>query len=118
MAWYYSNYTNAIAKAGKEVYPIPTFVNVALQHKGDIVPGDYPSGGPVAQVHDVWRAGAPDIDFYSPDIYDAEYSEILDRYSRKQTAIFVPESGSSAANAVYLIGERRGFGFSPFGIDG
>jgi hypothetical protein len=25
---------------------------------------------------------------------------------------------SSAANAVYLIGERRGFGFSPFGIDG
>lgn len=117
MAWYYSSYTNAIAKAGKEVYPIPAFVNVALQHEGDIVPGDYPSGGPVAQVHDVWRAGTPDIDFYSPDIYDAEYSEILDRYSRKQTAVFVPESRSSAANAVYLIGERRGFGFSPFGID-
>ena len=118
MAYYYSSYTNEIAKAGKEVYPIPTFVNVALQHEGDIVPGDYPSGGPVAQVHDIWRVGAPDIDFYSPDIYDAEYSEILDRYSRKQTAIFVPESGSSAANAVYLIGEHRGIGFSPFGIDG
>jgi hypothetical protein len=118
MAFYYSNYTNAVAKVGKEVYPIPAFVNVALQHKGDSVPGDYPSGGPVAQVHDVWRVGAPDIDFYSPDIYDAEFSNILDRYSRKQTAVFVPESGSSAANAVYLIGERRGFGFSPFGIDG
>lgn len=117
MAWYYSNYTNAIAKAGKEVYPIPAFVNVALQHEGDIVPGDYPSGGPVAQVQDVWRAGAPDVDFYSPDIYDAEYSEILDRYARRQTAIFVPESRSSAANAVYLIGEHRGIGFSPFGID-
>ena len=118
MAWYYSNYINTIAEAGKKVYPIPTYVNVALQHKGDIVPGDYPSGGPVAQVHDVWRAGAPNIDFYSPDIYDAEYSQILDRYSRKQSAVFVPESGASAANAVYLIGERRGFGFSPFGIDG
>ncbi len=118
MAWYYSGYTNAIAKAGKDLYPIPAFVNVALQHAGDIVPGDYPSGGPVAQVHDVWRAGAPDIDFYSPDIYDPEFSEILDRYSRKQDAVFVPESGASAANAVYLIGERRGFGFSPFGIDG
>ncbi|HYQ56200.1 MAG TPA: DUF5597 domain-containing protein [Draconibacterium sp.] len=118
MAYYYSNYTDEISKAGKEVYPIPTFVNVALQHEGDIVPGDYPSGGPVAQVHDVWRVGAPTVDFYSPDIYDAEYSEILDRYARKQTAIFVPESGSSAANAVYLIGEHRGIGFSPFGIDG
>lgn len=118
MAWYYSQYTNAIAQAGKVVYPIPAFVNVALQHEGDIVPGDYPSGGPVAQVHDIWRVGAPAIDFYSPDIYDAEYSEILDRYARKQTAIFVPESGSSAANAVYLIGEHRGIGFSPFGIDG
>lgn len=118
MAWYYSTYTNEISRAGKEVYPIPTFVNVALQHEGDIVPGDYPSGGPVAQVHDVWRAGAPSVDFYAPDIYDAEYSEILDRYARKQTAIFVPESGSSAANAVYLIGEHRGIGFSPFGIDG
>lgn len=118
MAWYYSSYTNAVTKAGKDVYPIPAFVNVALQHAGDIVPGDYPSGGPVAQVHDIWRAGAPDVDFYSPDIYDPEFSEILDRYSRKQTAVFVPESGASAANAVYLIGERRGFGFSPFGIDG
>lgn len=118
MAWYYSNYINKIAAAGKKIYPIPTYVNVALQHKGDIVPGDYPSGGPVAQVEDVWRAGAPNIDWYSPDIYDAEYAQILDRYSRKQSAIFVPESGASAANAVYLIGERRGFGFSPFGIDG
>lgn len=117
MAYYYSSYTNELAKAGKDVYPIPAFVNVALQHQGDIVPGDYPSGGPVAQVHDVWRVGAPDVDFYSPDIYDANYSEILDRYARKQTAIFVPESGSSAANAVYLIGEHRGIGFSPFGID-
>jgi hypothetical protein len=118
MAWYYSGYTNIIAKAGKDVYPLPAFVNVALQHAGDIVPGDYPSGGPVAQVHDVWRAGAPQIDFYSPDIYDPEFSEILDTYSRKQDAVFVPESGASAANAVYLIGERKGFGFSPFGIDG
>jgi beta-galactosidase GanA len=118
MAWYYATYTNEISKAGKDVYPIPTYVNVALQHAGDIVPGDYPSGGPVAQVHDVWRAGAPSVDFYAPDIYDAEYSEILDRYARRQTAIFVPESGSSAANAVYLIGEHRGIGFSPFGIDG
>jgi len=118
MAWYYATYTNEISKAGKEVYPIPTFVNVALQHEGDIVPGDYPSGGPVAQVHDVWRAAAPSVDFYAPDIYDAEYSEILDRYARRQTAIFVPESGSSAANAVYLIGEHKGIGFSPFGIDG
>jgi len=118
MAWHYANFTNQIAQAGKDVYPIPAFVNVALQHEGDIVPGDYPSGGPVAQVHDIWRAGAPAIDFYSPDIYDAPYRAFLDRYARKQTAIFVPESGSSAANAVYLIGAHRGIGFSPFGIDG
>jgi len=118
MAWHYSRYVEEITKAGKEAYPLPMYVNVALQHQGDVVPGDYPSGGPVAQVHDIWRAGAPSIDFYSPDIYDAEYSAILDRYSRKQTAIFVPESTRSAANAAYLIGERRGFGFSPFAIDG
>ena len=36
-------------------------------------PGQYPSGGPLPQVADIWRAGAPRIDFQSPDLYASQF---------------------------------------------
>ena len=43
-AWQYAVYANAVAKAGKKVYPIPMFVNTALNYK-NVSPGQYPSAG-------------------------------------------------------------------------
>ena len=69
MAWNYSQYVGRVAAAGKAEYPIPMYVNAWLVQRAGEKPGSYPSGGPVAQVHDIWRLGAPQIDFLAPDLY-------------------------------------------------
>lgn len=120
MAWNYARYLNTVAAAGKAEYPVPTFVNTWIVQPQDNHPGDYPSGGPQAQNHDIWRAGAPNIDMLSPDIYLPDFPGILTMYSRSGNPVFVPESAAGAngaANAVYTVGEKGGIGYSPFGIE-
>ena len=120
MAWHYAKYLDEIAKAGKEEYPIPTFVNAWIVQPQDQHPGDYPSGGPQAQNHDIWRAAAPHIDILAPDIYLPDFIGITALYSRLDNPLFIPESSAGmqgAANAFYAIGQMKGIGYSPFGID-
>jgi len=62
MGWNYAQYLDYVAQAGKKELPVPMYTNVWLVQVGDKAPGDYPSGGPVEPVHDMWRAGAPNID--------------------------------------------------------
>ena len=69
MAWNYSRFLEKVIKAGKAEYNIPMFVNTWLQSRDKAWPGTYPSGGPLPEVHDIWRAGAPDIDILAPDIH-------------------------------------------------
>jgi hypothetical protein len=120
MGWNYARYVNSVAEAGKREYAIPMFVNAWIVQPEDKGPGDYPSGGPQAHMHDVWRAGAPLVDLLCPDIYLPDFTGILARYSRSGNTIFVPESAGDArgaANAFYAIGQYRAIGYSPFGID-
>jgi hypothetical protein len=120
MAWNYARYINAVAEAGKREYPIPMYVNAWIVQPEDKGPGDYPSGGPQAHNHDIWRAGAPLVDLLCPDIYLPNFNELVARYSRSGNTLFVPESFSDArgaANAFYAIGQFRSIGYSPFGID-
>ncbi|MBP3356584.1 MAG: DUF5597 domain-containing protein [Rikenellaceae bacterium] len=120
MAWNYSRYLNEVAAAGKAEYALPTFVNAWIVQPEDRHPGDYPSGGPQAQNHDIWRAGAPNIDILSPDIYLSDFPGILDMYSRGGNPVFVPESkayAGGAANATYALAERHAIGYSPFAIE-
>ena len=120
MAWNYASYMNKVSAAGKAVYKLPTFVNAWIVQPEDTRPGNYPSGGPQAQNHDIWRAAAPAIDMLSPDIYLTDYPNILRMYARSGNPVFVPESHSGqqgAANAAFTIGEMGGIGYSPFGLD-
>ncbi|MDR1381225.1 MAG: DUF5597 domain-containing protein [Tannerella sp.] len=120
MAWRYATFMNAITEAGKTEYPLPVFVNAWIVQPQDLHPGDYPSGGPQAHTHDIWRAGAPAIDMLCPDIYLPDFPGILQLYSRSANPVFVPESAAGingAANAVYAIGEMGAMGYSPFGIE-
>jgi beta-galactosidase GanA len=120
MAWQYATFMNTIAEAGKREYPIPAFVNAWIVQPKDKHPGDYPSGGAQAHVHDIWRAGAPAIDMLCPDIYLPEFPEILQLYSRANNPVFIPESAAGingAANAVYAVGACGAMGYSPFGIE-
>jgi hypothetical protein len=109
-----------VAEAGKKEYPIPMFVNAWIVQPTDNVPGDYPSGGPQDHMHDIWRAGGPQIDMLCPDIYLPNFVELTARYSRSGNPLFVPESAGDirgAANAFYAIGQHRAIGYSSMGID-
>ncbi len=120
MAWNYSRYLNRIAETGKAEYPLPMFVNAWIIQPDDEKPGDYPSGGPQAHVHDIWRAGAPQIDILAPDIYLFNFTEICQLYTRSGNPLFVPESFAGefgASNVFYAVGEQNAIGYSPFGID-
>jgi hypothetical protein len=120
MAWNYASYMNKVSAAGKAEYDLPTFVNAWIVQPEDKRPGNYPSGGPQAQNHDIWRAGAPAIDILSPDIYLADFPTILRMYSRSGNPVFIPESHAGqggAANAAFAIGEMGAIGYSPFGLE-
>lgn len=68
MAWRYAIFVNSVADAGKREYPLPMYVNAQLPALMER-PGEYPSGGPHPYYLAIYRAMAPAIDFYSPDIY-------------------------------------------------
>ncbi len=119
MAWHFARYAEAVAAAGKKEYPLPMFVNAALVRPGH-QPGQYPSGGPLPHLADVWRAAAPSIDFLSPDIYFQNFVEWARRYRRSGNPLFVPEamrSPDASVNGLYAIGALEAIGFSPFGIE-
>ncbi|HVT72927.1 MAG TPA: DUF5597 domain-containing protein [Lacunisphaera sp.] len=118
-AWYFARFIDALATAGKAAYPLPMYVNAALIRPGHL-PGQYPSAGPLPQVADVWRAGAPSLDFLAPDIYFTNFSEWARRYTRHGNPLFIPESvraPDGSANAFYAFGGLDAIGFSPFGIE-
>lgn len=120
MAWHYAAYMDRITAAGKAEYDLPVFVNAWIVQPEDTRPGNYPSGGPQAQNHDIWRAAAPHIDMLSPDIYLNDFPTILSLYARSGNPVFIPESRSGqngAANAAYAIGALRAIGYSPFGFE-
>jgi hypothetical protein len=120
MAWNYASYVEKVAAAGKSEYPLPMYVNAWLKQPSTSWPGRYPSGGPLPQVIDIWRAGAPSIDFISPDIYIDEFKWVCDEYTRSGNPLFIPESRGGedgAARAFYAFGEHDAACFSPFGID-
>jgi hypothetical protein len=120
MAWNYARYMNECARAGKAVYELPMFVNAWIVQPEDKVPGDYPSGGPQAHVLDFWRAGAPEIDLFCPDIYLPDFEDISVLYTRNNNALFIPESRAGEAGAgqlFYAIGKHNAIGYSPFGIE-
>jgi beta-galactosidase GanA len=118
MAWHFARYTNYIAKAGKEAYPLPMYVNAALI-RPNYKPGQYPSAGPLPHLIDVWRAGAPQIDFLAPDIYFKSFVEWCEKYDRSGNPLFIPEVGNnqSPANAFYAIAKHNAMGYSPFSIE-
>jgi beta-galactosidase GanA len=119
MAWHFASYTQAVASAGKAEYGLPMFVNAALIRPG-YLPGQYPSGGPLPHLLDVWRAAAPAIDFLSPDIYFPNFAEWCRSYTRSGNPLFIPEAqrtGDASVNVLYAVGQHDAIGFAPFGIE-
>jgi Domain of unknown function (DUF5597)/Beta-galactosidase len=119
MAWNYARYISHVAQAGKAEYALPMFVNAWLSGP-DRQPGDWPSGGPLPHVLDMWRAGGPAIDILSPDIYAPNFTEWCGWYNRSGNPLLIPETRggeAGAANIFYAVGRHDAMAFSPFGID-
>ncbi len=118
VAWEYGLFAQQVAAAGKKEYALPMYMNAQLPAEKETA-GDYPSGGPYPTTQAIYRAAAPAIDFYAPDIYWPDFSGWVDEYAAAANPVFVPEARLDAApmNAMYLYGEARGFGFSPFAVD-
>jgi hypothetical protein len=118
MAWNYARYIGEVAAAGKKECPLPMFVNAQLPAPFERA-GEYPSGGPHPYFLEIYRAAAPALDFYSPDIYWPNFEYWIERYNEHGNPVFVPEARlePSPFNAFYAYGEARAFGFSPFAVD-
>lgn len=120
MAWHFATYANAVAAAGKAVYPLPMYVNAALNRPG-VPPGKYPSAGPLPHVMDVWQAGAPAVDILAPDFYNPDFKHWCDLYTRGGNPLFIPEirfEDGVAAKAFFAFGNYNCLSFSPFAIEG
>jgi hypothetical protein len=117
MAWHYATYVNKVMQEGKAEYNLPMFVNAWLQGPNGAWPGTYPSGGPLPQVHDVWRAGAPAADMLAPDLYLQYFDEVCARFMRNGNPLFIPETSATTANVLMAFGKFGAIGFSPFYIE-
>ncbi len=118
-AYYYALYVDKVAAAGKAAYNIPMYANTALNRPG-VLPGDYPSAGPLPQVMDIWKMAAPHIDLLSPDFYNPDTKYWCDLYTRRNNVLFIPEirfDSSDAAKALFTIGHYHSLGFSPFAVE-
>ncbi|MDE7421609.1 MAG: DUF5597 domain-containing protein [Muribaculaceae bacterium] len=120
MAWYYAQYVENLAKSAREKLPdTPIYVNAALDSRARR-PGQYPSAGPIARLANVWKTGAPSIDFISPDLYDPPFAPWFLQYDFPDNPLFIPEirrSADSGVHAFYAIGQHNAIGFSPFSIE-
>ena len=126
-----ATYINKLAKAGKEVYPLPTYVNVWMGGSGtndrfydfDRPGPSYPSGGPVSHMIELWKAAAPDIYVIAPDIYHRSaviYRTILSRYTRRDNPLLIVETGQGMPFARYcfsVLVDYSGIGFAQYGVD-
>ncbi len=121
MAAHYARYVESLVTAGKAVYPLPMYVNAALNHTNK-APGEYPAGGPLPHLFEIWKTGAPSLDLLAPDIYFPNFVDLATRYKRPDNPLFIPEANNAdkpevAANAFYAFGKLDAIGFGPFSIE-
>lgn len=120
MAWQFAKAVGKVAARGREIYPLPQFVNCVPNGMGiSQLAGSCPSGGPVPRVNKIWRTFAPSIDLYGPNIYTPDYRKISGDFAAINPLI-VPEMGDgidAAPKAMFTVAAYNTIGFSPFAID-
>jgi hypothetical protein len=133
MAYHYAIYVEHVAAAGTKEYRLPLYTNVWQNYVSEdadndfpIVaggggdPGDYPSGGGVSNVIDIWHKFAPSLSFIAPDIYLNDYSSSCGKYRHNGQALFIPEQRRDEYGARRIwkaFGSYQAIGTSPFGVD-
>ena len=119
MAYYYAKYVGRLCETARKYTQMPLYVNAAMNSRGR-QPGQYPSAGPLAHLIDLWHCGAPQLLCLAPDIYDTGFKGWTAQYALPNNPLFIPESRcceNSGTRAMYVFGEHKALGFSPFAID-
>ncbi|KAF7162402.1 hypothetical protein CNMCM6106_009376 [Aspergillus hiratsukae] len=133
MAYHYALYVNQVAAAGREEYPLPLYCNAWQNYAGEDsdndfpvvvggggLPGDYPSGGCITNVLDIWQHFAPSVDFLTPDIYLNDYESLCSKYRHRGQPLFIPEQRRDeygARRSWTAIASYQAIGVSPFALD-
>jgi len=122
MAWNIARYVNYVVKAGKQIYSLPMYANAWLDpNYYQSLKHDYPCGGPLSKMMNIWRAAAPDVDLLAPDIYLDDFKWVCAHYTFAGNPLFIPETNPdirSSANVYYALGQCNAICYSPFAIDG
>jgi hypothetical protein len=114
MGYYAGRFVGQVAKAGKAELNLPMFVNAFLVIPG-LAPGQYPSGGPVHRLIDVYYAAAPAVDVLSPNAYALGFKGTCALYDRGGNPLLIPETAPVAGNLFWAVGHHATLGWSPFG---
>jgi len=118
MAWTVSHFVDGVAAAGKAKLALPMYTNAWLgPQKPEDTAGTYPSGAPVPRVFDIWRVGAPHLDWLSPDIYVDDFRGWSAAYRQPHNPLLIPEARFVVGNLFEALGRHQAIGFSPFGIE-
>lgn len=119
MAYYFGTALEKIALEGQRIYPLPCYANAWLkQHPW--YAGSYPSGGPVKEMHRMWKLAAPSLFTLAPDIYVPYTANVMEEYSYPGNPLFIPEVRKDAVTASYCLYAFLQFHaicYSPFGIE-
>lgn len=122
-AWTYARFVETVAAAGRAEKRLPLYTNAAVfDATGTAMAAQVASGGPNWNVLSIWKAAAPTLDFVAPDLYlplEKTYVGLLDRYTRPDNALFVPETSNAiwAARFFWSALGRGAIGWAPFGMD-
>lgn len=119
MAYYFAKAVETITSTGQAVYPLPCYTNAWLK-QFPWYPGSYPSGGPVREVHSIWKKIAPSLCTLAPDIYVPYVDAVMNEYCYPGNPLLIPEVRKDAVTAsycLYAMCNYHALGYSPFGIE-
>ncbi len=124
-AWQQARYIQQMVDAGKKKLDIPYIMNVSVEVNEYEEPGHcYISGGPVADMLEIWKRTAPGITLFGPDIYlpaERDYRRVCERYAREDNPLFIPESsilGTGAGlNMLAAVADYHAIGVCCFGAE-
>lgn len=119
MAYGFSKAVEYITSAGKSEYDIPYYTNAWLK-QFPWYAGSYPSGGPVVEMHKIWKLVAPSLVALAPDIYVPYVPQVLEEYSYKGNPLIVPEvrkDAITASYALYAVAHCNALCYSLFAVE-
>lgn len=119
MAYYFAKAVEKITKAGQKEYALPCYANAWLRQYPWYV-GSYPSGGPVKEVHKIWKIVAPSLFTLAPDIYVPYVANVIDEYGYEGNPLVIPEVRKDAVTSsycLYAFANSNAICYSPFGIE-